>query len=60
MKSTTATKLSPHPSHPYRDSTSFAQLSLDIGTGIRVQNSADRMELVGYYLLIGYSYSCGW
>ena len=55
MGFTTATKLPPYPSHPYRDSADLAQLLLDNGlTGISVQDLADRLELVGYYRLKGY------
>lgn len=57
MGFTTATKLPPYPSHPYRDSADLAQLLLDNGlTGISVQDLADRLELVGYYRLKGYWY----
>lgn len=58
MESTTATKLPPYPSHPYRNSADLARQLLDNGLiGISVQDLADRLEVVGYYRLKGYCYS---
>jgi len=57
MESTTATKLPPYPSHPYRNSADLARQLLDNGLiGISVQDLADRLEVVGYYRLKGYCY----